>query len=42
MRITIAAFAIVFYMLWEQLYNNWAMTNAIMHEVSRLWAMTGF
>ncbi len=41
MRIVIAVVVVTFYILYEQLYNNWHMTNAVITEVNRLLRMTG-
>ncbi|SMH50414.1 hypothetical protein [Mesorhizobium australicum] len=41
MRIVIAVVVVTFYILYEQLYNNWHMTNAVIAEVSRLLRMAG-
>lgn len=41
MRIVIAVVVVTFYVLYEQLYNNWAITNGIIKEVSRLLGMAG-
>lgn len=42
MRIVIAVVVVTFFVLYEQLYNDWDITEATIKEVSRLWRMTGF
>jgi hypothetical protein len=41
MRIVIAVVAMTLFVLYEQLYNNWEITNGIIREVSRLLGMAG-
>jgi hypothetical protein len=41
MRIVIAVVVVTFFILYEQLYNDWDMTEATIKEVSRLWNMLG-
>jgi len=41
MRYVIIVVAITFYILYEQLYNDWNTTDAVVAEVSRLLRMAG-
>jgi hypothetical protein len=41
MRIVIAVVVVTFFILYEQLYNDWDMTEATIKEISRLWNMLG-
>nr|WP_297269853.1 hypothetical protein [Mesorhizobium sp.] len=41
MRIVIAVVVVTFYVLYEQIYNNWAFTNAVIKEAGRLLSMAG-
>ncbi|MFH1796752.1 MAG: hypothetical protein ABIK36_19535 [Pseudomonadota bacterium] len=41
MRIVIAVVVVTAFVIYEQLYNNWAITNAVVKEVSRLLSMAG-
>ena len=41
MRYVIVVVAITFYILYEQIYNDWQTTNAIAAEISRLLRMAG-
>jgi len=42
MRIVVAVVVVTFFVLYEQIYNDWDITQATIKEVSRLWNMTGF
>ncbi len=42
MRIVVAVVVVTFFILYEQIYNDWDITEATIKEVSRLWHMTGF
>lgn len=41
MRYVIAVVVVTCYVLYEQLYNDWDLTDAIVAEVSRLLRMAG-
>ena len=41
MRYVLAVAGVAFFILWEVLYDDWQVTEAIVAELGRLWAMTG-
>lgn len=41
MRYVIAIVIVTFYVLYEELYNNWHFTTAIVAEVNRLMRLAG-
>lgn len=41
MRYVIAVVVVTFFILYEQLYNDWDITEATIAEVNRLWRMMG-
>ncbi len=41
MRYVIAIAGVTLIILWEVLYDDWQVTEAVIAEVGRLWAMTG-
>jgi hypothetical protein len=41
MRYVVAVVVVTFYILYEQMYNDWHFTHAIVAEVSRLLRLAG-